>query len=285
MLKETTMSGLIFLPSSDLHSTIAFYESKLGMDMWLDQGDCAVMQHGNLLLGFCERSNGSFEGIITIFYESQEEVDMAYTIVQDLAEGPPKENETYHIYHFFARDPEGRRLEFQTFLHALKPYMSGRDLLETRRSIRKFTEETVAEELLWQVFETCRWAPSSRNTQGTTYTIIREREVIHFLADLRGSSSAPIATAPMAVAVSADPEVTSRPEQDACIAAYHLTLAARLHGLGTCWIAAMNRDEVKQRLGLPAEHYLATVTPLGYPAERPQAKPRKPVEDFVRFLD
>jgi nitroreductase/catechol 2,3-dioxygenase-like lactoylglutathione lyase family enzyme len=285
MMKESLMSGLIFLITSDLRSTITFYKSELGMDLWLDQGDCAVMQHGNLLLGFCERSSGSFEGIITMFYETREEVDMVYQKLQDLAEGPPKENEAYRIYHFFARDPEGRQLEFQAFLHALQPYLSGLDLLETRRSIRQFKGESVPEELLWQVFETCRWAPSSRNTQGITYTVIREREAIHYLADLRGSSSAPIAAAPMAVAVSADPEITSRPEQDACIAAYHLTLAARLHGLGTCWMGGMNRDEVKKRLGLPVEHYLATATPLGYPAERPHVKPRKPAKSYVRILD
>jgi nitroreductase/catechol 2,3-dioxygenase-like lactoylglutathione lyase family enzyme len=279
------MSGLIFLPTSDLRSAITFYESQLGMNLWLDQGDCAVMQHGNLLLGFCERSDGPFEGIITLFYETQEEVNATYKTLQDLAEGPPKENETYNIYHFFARDPEGRQLEFQTFLHALRPYLSGRDLLETRRSIRKFTQQSVTEDVLWQVVELCRWAPSSRNSQGITYTMIREREVIEYLADLRGSSSAPIAAGTMAVAISADPEITGRPEQDACIAAYHLMLAARLHGLGTCWIADMNREKVKQRLGIPVTHYLATVTPLGYPAERPMVKPRKPVESYVRFLD
>ena len=279
------MSGLIFLPTSNLRSAITFYESQLGMNLWLDQGNCAVMQHGNLLLGFCERSGGSFEGIITLFYETREEVDATHQTLHDLAEGPPKENEAYNIYHFFARDPEGRQLEFQAFLHALQPYLSGRDLLETRRSIRKFSQQSVTEEVLWQVVDLCRWAPSSRNSQGTTYTMIREREVIEFLTDLRGSSSAPIAASPMAVAVSADPEITSRPEQDACIAAYHLTLAARLHGLGTCWIADMNRDNVKQRLGIPVAHYLATVTPLGYPAERPKVKPRKPAESYVRFLD
>ncbi len=279
------MSGLIFLPTSDLRATINFYQSKLGMDLWLDQGDCAVMQHGNLLLGFCERSDSLFEGIITLFYETKEEVDAAYQILEDLAEGSPKENEAYRIYHFFAQDPEGRRLEFQTFLHDLKPYLSGRDLLATRRSIRKFKGESVAEELLWQVIELCRWAPSSRNSQGVTYTMIREREALNFLADLRGSSSAPIAAGPMAVAISADPEITGRPEQDACIAAYHLTLAARLYGLGTCWIADLNRDEVKERLGLPVEHYLATVTPLGYPAERPMAQTRKPAESYIRLLD
>jgi nitroreductase/catechol 2,3-dioxygenase-like lactoylglutathione lyase family enzyme len=279
------MSGLIFLPTSDLRAAITFYQSKLGMDLWLDQGDCAVLQHGNLLLGFCERSGGPFEGIITLFYETREEVDSAYQKLEDLAEGPPKENEAYRIYHLFARDPEGRQLEFQTFLHELSPYLSGRDLLATRRSIRKFRGESIPEDVLWQVIELCRWAPSSRNSQGVTYTMIRERETIDFLAGVRDSSSAPIAAGPMAVAISADPEITSRPEEDACIAAYHLTLSARLHGLGTCWIGGMDRDEVKERLGLPLEHYLATVTPLGYPAERPKVRPRKPAESYIRFLD
>jgi nitroreductase len=163
--------------------------------------------------------------------------------------------------------------------------LSGWDLLTTRRSIRKFKGESVPEELLWQIIELCRWAPSARNSQGVTYTMIRERETIDYLAGVRGSSSAPIAAAPMAVAISADPEITGRLEEDACIAAYHLTLTARLHGLGTCWIGGLNRDEVKERLGLPVDHYLATVTPLGYPAERPKVKPRKSAESYARFLD
>ena len=279
------MSGLIFLPTSNLRSTIAFYTSKLGMDMWLDQGDCAVLQHGNLLLGFCERPVESFEGIITLFYETRDEVDAIYQTLKDLAESPPKDNQAYHIYHFFARDMENRRLEFQAFLHDLRPYLSGRDVLETRRSIRKFEKRSIADEVLWQVIELCRWAPSSRNSQGVSFTLIRDRGMLDFMAGVRGPSSAPIAAAPMAVAVSADPEITGRPDQDACIATYHLALAARLHGLGTCWIGGLNRDEVKDRLGLPVEHYLATVTPLGYPAERPAVRPRKPAESFVRFLE
>jgi nitroreductase len=170
-------------------------------------------------------------------------------------------------------------------VHDLQPYLSGKDLLITRRSIRKFDQQPVAEELLNRVLELCRWAPTSRNSQGVSYTIIKDRETIEFLAGLRGTSSAPIAAAPMAVAVSADPQITSRPDQDACIATYHLTLAARLHGLGTCWIGGMDRDEVKERLGLPLDHYLATVTPLGYPAERPEVRPRKAAEHLIRFLN
>jgi nitroreductase len=279
------MSGLIFLPTSDLSATLQFYESKLGMEIWLEQGDCAVLQHGNLLLGFCERNVEPFNGIITLFYETREEVDAIYQSLRDIAEGAPKETEAYKIYHFFARDLEDRRIEFQTFLHELSPYLYGRDLLTTRRSIRIFKGQAVPDEVILQIINLCRFAPSSRNSQGVTYTVIRDRELQDFIASVRGSSSEPISAAPLAVAISADPQITGRPDQDACIAAYHITLAARLHGLGTCWIGGLDRDEVKLRLGLPKDHYLATVTPLGYPDEQPELRPRKPVESYVSYVD
>jgi nitroreductase len=162
--------------------------------------------------------------------------------------------------------------------------MDARELLVTRRSVRQFTPQDVTDELLWQLFEVCRWAPTSRNSQSYSYVVIRDRATLAWLASLRGPSSAPIARAPLALAVSADPALTKRPTQDGCIAAYHLLLAAHLHGLGCCWIAAMDRDDVKSRLGIPAPHYLATVTPLGFPAETPEAPARRPVQDLVRFL-
>jgi nitroreductase len=104
------------------------------------------------------------------------------------------------------------------------------------------------------------------------------------LAEIRGSSSAPIANAPMAVGVSTNPEESGRPIQDACIAAYHLTLAAHLNGLGTCWIGDMNREAVKDLLNIPVGHYLATVMPMGYPAEWPDTKERRQARAFVRFI-
>ena len=54
-------------------------------------------------------------------------------------------------------------------------------------------------------------------------------------------------------------------------------------GLGTCWIADMDRDEIKDMLDIPREHYIATVTPLGYPLEKDIPCPvRKKTEEFIQ---
>jgi nitroreductase len=89
----------------------------------------------------------------------------------------------------------------------------------------------------------------------------------------------------LAIAVITDPGKSKRHIQDGCIAAYHLILAAKAHGLGTCWIAAMDREDVKEELNIPADHYVATITPLGYPSEEPKVAKRRNAKEFVRFVE
>ncbi|MBN1211520.1 MAG: nitroreductase family protein, partial [candidate division Zixibacteria bacterium] len=80
-----------------------------------------------------------------------------------------------------------------------------------------------------------------------------------------------------------DPTISNRFIQDGCIAAYHFIMAAWFYGLGTCWIADMDRDEVKAKLNIPPEHYVATITPLGYPlSPNKKAPERKAREEFIK---
>jgi len=46
----------------------------------------------------------------------------------------------------------------------------------------------------------------------------------------------------------------------------------------------MDRDDVKEALGIPQEHYVATVTPLGYPAEQPEPGSRRETKEIVQFI-
>jgi len=87
------------------------------MKLWLRQEDCIILKHENLLLGFCTRAQIDHSGLITFFYETKDEVDAMYDRLKDIAQAVPETNEKYHIYRFFAHDPEHRILEFQHFLH------------------------------------------------------------------------------------------------------------------------------------------------------------------------
>ena len=123
MEKDTTRKGgIVFFRTNHLSALEDFYLHEIGCELWLDQGACKIFQHGNMLFGFCKSEEVDQEGTITFFYPEREQVDRMYEKFKDIALDPPKMNEQFNIYNFYARDPEGHLIEFQTFNHELKPY-------------------------------------------------------------------------------------------------------------------------------------------------------------------
>jgi catechol 2,3-dioxygenase-like lactoylglutathione lyase family enzyme len=115
------MAGIIFLRTARFEEVRAFYTETIGMSVWLEQPDVAILRHGNMLIGFHRQPEADLDGLITFFYETRDEVDQMHARLRGVAAGAPKENPKYQIYHFFARDPEGRKIEFQQFLHEVPP--------------------------------------------------------------------------------------------------------------------------------------------------------------------
>jgi catechol 2,3-dioxygenase-like lactoylglutathione lyase family enzyme len=113
----TPVSAITFFATTDLERIVEFYTETVGADVWLEQPDCTILKYDNQLLGFCEREAADTEGIVTFVYADREEVDEMHEKVGDRAREDPHENDRYEIYQFFADDPDGRTIEFQTFLH------------------------------------------------------------------------------------------------------------------------------------------------------------------------
>lgn len=111
------MSAITFFATTDLERIVEFYVETIGADVWLEQPDCTILKYDNQLLGFCEREAADTEGIVTFVYPDRAGVDEMYDGLADRARDEPHENEKYEIYQFFADDPDGRAVEFQTFLH------------------------------------------------------------------------------------------------------------------------------------------------------------------------
>ncbi len=278
------MSGIVFMKTKNLEKVSNFYQHKIGMKLWQDQGKCKIFEKGNLQLGFCHANTIDNEGIITFYFKDKKEVDKFYEKISNDIEitKEPQENEDFDIYQFFAKDPEGRTLEFQSFLHKLNPHLTGKELLLKRRSYRDFEDEEISKEILNKVIELSRFAPTSMNSQSYYFKFITEKELICDLASIRKTASEPIKKAPMAVAICSDNEQSNRYKQDADIAAYHFMLAARLYDLGTCWIADMNRESIKRKLDIPLEHYIATITPLGFIKNEIEAPERKQRDKYIK---
>ncbi len=162
------------------------------------------------------------------------------------------------------------------------------DLVRARYSVRAYRPEPVPDALLTQVLEVARLAPTASNRQPIRIIVIhtagREAELLRIYARDW------FAAAPVVLGVCTVPgEAWSRDhfdrrsyaDVDAAIVMDHLVLAAADAGLGTCWVAAFDPAAARQVLGLPDDVEPLLFTPLGYPADEPRAKVRKPMAALV----
>lgn len=157
--------------------------------------------------------------------------------------------------------------------------------IKTRRSVRSYRPDSVAEEILNRILAATRLAPSANNRQNYKFVIVKDPEKRKQLAQAAGQSF--IGQAPIVIAaVSLNPqEVMScgvpTYAVDVAIAVDHLALAAAAEGLGTCWIGAFDQEKAKKVLAVPDQNKIVVLLPLGYPADQAGTKIRKDLRDLV----
>ena len=114
---------ITFLYTHDQVASTRFYEDKLGLKLWLDQGSCRIYAVSNSgYLGICQASgtatasDGKQAGVIFTLVTQQ--VDEWYEYLKQRGvkfEKLPAHNKKYKIYHCFLRDPDGYLIEIQRF--------------------------------------------------------------------------------------------------------------------------------------------------------------------------
>ena len=154
-----------------------------------------------------------------------------------------------------------------------------------RRSVRKYTDQQVPEELLDQVLEAGIFAPSGMNSQVSVLVAATDRatrdQLSRMNAAVMGTDADPFYGAPCVVVVLADPERYTWVE-DASLVMGNLMNAAHAVGLGSCWIhrarEMFDSEEGKALLrkwGLPDTLRGVGNCILGYAAENPEPRERK----------
>ena len=65
------------------------------------------------------------------------------------------------------------------------------------------------------------------------------------------------------------------------IAVEHMILQAHSLGLGTCWVRAFDPSAAAEILNLPDDVVIVNLLTLGYPDQKPAARPRKKLEEIL----
>jgi len=166
------------------------------------------------------------------------------------------------------------------------------EAIETRRSIRAFTNEEVSEEEVQKLIDAARRAPSAGNIQPWEFVIVRDPKIKQELS-VAALNQNFIKEAPVVIVVCADEARSSWGYgsrgaslyclQDTAAAIQNLLLAACALGLGTCWVGAFHENEVAKVINTPRNVRPIAIIPVGHPAEKPRARPKRSISEIVHY--
>lgn len=155
------------------------------------------------------------------------------------------------------------------------------ELLINRRSIRRYTPQQVDPDDVRLIIEAALMSPSSKSVRPWQFVVVEDKEMLEKLSQCKSNYATSIASAPLAIVVTADITRSDAWIEDASIAAMLMQLQAQDLGLGSCWIQVRERfredgmpseEYVREALGIPEEFAVLCILTVGYKDEE-----RKPI--------
>jgi len=163
--------------------------------------------------------------------------------------------------------------------------------IRSRRTIRKYLQKAVPEEVLLKCVDAARLSPSGANLQPLSYIIVNDQKLLRkvfstlswagYLPDYQPREE----EMPRAyIIILLDEEISRTPNHDAGIAAMGISMVAYDEGLGSCILGAVDREKLSEILEVPKCLAVVLVVALGYPAENPVVETVK-AGDIKYWLD
>jgi nitroreductase len=166
------------------------------------------------------------------------------------------------------------------------------DLIKTRRSVRRFSQEKLDRNFLIELVEAARCAPAFANEQSLEYIVVDEPKVCQEIFETLTwawyvrpkRKPAPNQRPTAYIIVLIDSEIKKEAVVDAAAAIENILLAAWDKGVGSCWMGALAREKIFQVLGIDEKYIIDSVVALGKPAEKPVMEDAA-TDDTKYYLD
>lgn len=147
------------------------------------------------------------------------------------------------------------------------------DIIKKRDSIKNFTNSPVDNSKVQRIINSFLNSPSWKNNRSPKIILVDNIQQKQYLSSCVmndvNSAADSLNQAPLVAIVVADPIQSGVIDDkefylvDSAIAMEHLVLAATNEGYGTCWIASIDENRIKQILGIPQNYRVVAMTPIG----------------------
>lgn len=191
------------------------------------------------------------------------------------------------------------------------------EALKKRRSIRKYHNRPVSNQIIRELLDAAKWAPSAHNSQPWRFIVLQDKSAkrkfaeamaedwradmikdgvpeeireMHAKSSVDRFTNAPtliVVCVTMRDMVNRTSDLERKNERDMAVqsvgaAVQNILLAAESKNLGSCWFCAplFCKNSVRRTLEIPEDVEPHALLALGYPAEKPHPPPRNPVESY-----
>lgn len=195
------------------------------------------------------------------------------------------------------------------------------EAIRKRRSIRKYKKDSIPEEVILELLDAARLAPSGCNAQPWRFKIVKDIDTKLQLAQAAYNQKF-ISEAPVVLVVCANIKqyldksvsgihdlgkigavkneiveiIEGRVEKlrylkvreigpliavNVAIAVEHIVLRALDFDLGTCWVRLFDWQKVKEIFNWDDDTYVVALLPIGYPDESPEQRKRLSLQEIM----
>lgn len=168
------------------------------------------------------------------------------------------------------------------------------ELLEGRRTYRRFEQKEVSQDIIDEILMAARLASSAANRQPLNYIVVKEADkVAEVFSHTRWAAALPPELGQpkenerpvLFIAVVENLDINPDCDTDAGLAIGNMTLAAWNRGVGSCMIGACNKPVLAEMFGLTQQQVLHTVVAFGYPSHASHVVDMEDPEQFKYYLD
>jgi len=153
--------------------------------------------------------------------------------------------------------------------------MDGLVMIKTRRSVRKYIKKQIPNDVITQIIDCARLAPSANNKQPWLFVVVKNEELKKQIAEITDYGKF-IKEADCCIAVFC--EDTKYFLEDGSAATENILLAAWYYGIGSCWVAGDKKfyaEKIRELLNIEKRYKLVSLVSLGYPDEAELKKVQK----------
>lgn len=154
--------------------------------------------------------------------------------------------------------------------------MDFKELVQQRRSIRKYTDEKLSPEQVELIMRAALMSPASKRANPWQFILVEDKEMLDKLSDCKNMASKFIADCALAVVVVANPLDSDVWIEDASISTIMMQLQAEDLGLGSCWIQIRKRvtpsntsseEYIRVLLDIPLQLQVLSIVAIGHKAQ------------------